>query len=188
MSQNQYEALRNDIVATINELCVKVDKTGQRVQYNWSYQAVCDDIERANGFKSKAMPDDLKTIVRFEFNKLKSKVQSQDGWTDKTTRISPVFQQGAIELRRTNIATFDNLPLVDKEKGCRYLLDVAGKSLAKANTAEKAMNARKRIRSLEKELDFLQKEIAAQDKLKVEIASLNVKPQVEVITPVEVKA
>lgn len=166
---NQYEVMRNDIKAIVTEICVKVSKDGLNTSYNWSFASVCADVAKLAHLPSAILPDDLKSIVRFEFNKLKESILTSDGWIDSTTRFGYALTQGEIQYRRSTVALFDNLPLERKLQGARILLDKAGKSLASAKTNEQSVNARKRIRSIEKELNFLTIELDNQNKLIAEI-------------------
>lgn len=161
---NQYETLRADCVRIINEECVKHAEDKSYVAYTWAIGKVFSEIEKQL-LKGEKLPESLKQIVRFEFNKLKDKVTSADGFEHKRTRIAPAFSGGSILHRRNDTFEKTTLTLEEQLEGARVLADKAGKSVSSAKNAESKLRAEKRVKMLLKEINYLQDAIKVRNEV-----------------------
>lgn len=169
---NEYEVFRGDIQAAILETVVKVTSSGAK-SYDWS----SGKIFTATGEKCKMpdvtkLPEDFKTIVRFELDKLRHEVNSNDGFVDKRTKLGYVNTRDGIELQRNVVSNKAHIPLAEKLRGARILADAYGKGIARAKTAEAASRIRKALNRVHMQIDHLNAEIARQNELQAEVAKL----------------
>src|SRR5438046_1907363 len=101
MSENIYEPFRDSIRAVCYNTVVKVRDTS--TSFTWSLGKVISACAEACQLSIKDTPDDFKRIVKFEFNKLKEQVATNDSWTLDRSRRDFVLREGEIKGRLANI-------------------------------------------------------------------------------------
>lgn len=173
---NKHEINRADISNKLREVCVTESATA--TAYNWSigrayskimqlFPALCLDGK---------LDSDAKSLVTFEFNKLKDAVMSQHNWKALRSREGYVLTPDSIEKRRVDTFGLKAISLEEQLKGGRMLLDATTKSLSNTNNQETADRLRRRQRKLLKEINQLTIEIQAQKELQSTPSVLELAP------------
>lgn len=162
MSENKYEALRSDIAKLVETTCCKVSDDNTRVAYSWNIGKVFSESETAFQayLLNDKLPETLKTMIRFEFNKLKDGIMSSENWEAKRSSISWAITD-QIEKRRTDTFALKAITLEEQLHGAQILLDKAALAVSKAKNQESAQKARKRQNKVLKEILFLRDTQAA---------------------------
>lgn len=170
LMSNKYETFRDTIKLAIVETVVKESDDKSRVSYTWSMDSVFTACgEKCQIADTKNLPEELKHIIRFEFNKLKESITNGDGWTFKRSTVTPVLTIDNVEYRRTDTFTNSAVSLEMQLQGAVALLNRAGVSLSKAKTAESAEKLNRRIKRLHKEIAGLRDEMDKQKLLVIEV-------------------
>lgn len=159
MSSNKYESFRQDIIALCVEHCVRESDDKASISYTWNIAKVFSECGRLIGLAPNAqLPDELKTIVRFEFNKLRDGVMLHDGWTHIKSREGFNLTLDGIVKRRAHTYQKDALTLEQQLFGARSLLNRLEKSMGRPDlTSEQLSAMRKRRNRILREIDGLVK-------------------------------
>ncbi len=167
---NQYETFRDTIKASLCKNCVKTSQDASAIIYDWSMDKAFRTCGEACQMPDvKKLPDDFKSIVRFEFNKLKDEVLNNPKWTQTKSRETWVFNADGVGQNRTD--TFKNTALALDEKitGAVIVLSKTEKMLAAADRGTKRFQQlRRKANALRGELDFLREEKQRQAELSKE--------------------
>ena len=157
MSENTYEKLRTDIQALLSKTCIKEAEDKSRVAYSWNIGKVFSEMEKnfPNILLNGKLPEGFKSIVRFEFNKLKDSVMTSEHWEARRSTISYALTSDGVEKRRQDLFGMKVITLEDQLNGARILLDKVGKSLAKSKSQEDTQRINKRKNRILKEIMFL---------------------------------
>lgn len=163
-SPRQYETHRALLQVILSETCVKQSKDGGTLSYDWSTGKYFSAIEKklpdlcgSNG----RLPEGLKTIARFEFNKLKETVMSNPDWVHTRSSHTYALSIDGIEGRRRDMFANTNLPIAEQLRGAQILLERVNKQLDKlrADGDEEMIAARNRLSKrqarLLREVNFL---------------------------------
>lgn len=180
---NQYESFRDTVKGVIQNTCVKQSADKSAIAYNWSMDKVFTACGEACKFEAVTrLPGDFKDIVRFEFNKFKDAVMSNDGWTHLRSRTTFAFTIDGVEQRRNDTYANAAISLPEQLHGAQALLNKCAASLVKADKGTKHhQQLTKRQSRLLREIDFLRNEIERQNRL---VAEANASNKVEESTPV----
>ena len=165
---NQYETLRETVTQVVKDTAIKIANDGTATAYNWSVGKVFAESEMkfAEYLLNGKLPPMLKDIIRFEFNKLKETVMSNENWQALRTRETYVLTPDSVEKRRTDTFGLKAISLEEQLLGATGLLDKVGKALAKSGNEETTIRLNKRQRRIVKEIDFIRQEMARQNALK----------------------
>lgn len=176
---NKYETFRDTIAATIQKEVVSVSEDMSRTSYSWSIGKCFNECGLACKFEdTNNLPDEFKSIVRFEFNKLKESVLSRDGFSLHRSAEGYLHTRDGIELQRVDAWRKSAIPLDEQLRGARMLLSKAEKSATNDKaTAESRLAAKKRANRLLKEIDHLRAESERQAILVAEVKILSEKPE-----------
>ena len=154
---NVYEPLRNDVIKTLHEVCIVESNDKARIAYTWNIGKVFGVLEKTlpqvvlNG----KLPETLKDIVRFEFNKLKDDTMADKNWTAIRSTKSFTLTPDGIERRRQDLFGLKAITLDEQLKGAQILLDKVGMSLSKSSNEESTIRLNKRRNRLLKEIMFI---------------------------------
>ena len=174
---NNYENLREQVKTAIKDGCVRKSKDGLSTSYDWSFAKACNSVAEVLVLDNRILPDELRNIVRFEFNKLKESILSGSEWTHTRTRQGVALVNGSIVARRIDTSE-KSIPLKEQLEGAIVMLDKIGKQIGTASL-EKKVGLQKRERMLLKEILFLRATIAENAKL---VAEINTAPEPAVMS------
>lgn len=172
---NVFGTFRQTIIKTIVDTVVKKSQDNLTTSYNWAIARVFNKCaENCNITDKKNLPAEFKDIVRFEFNKLKELVLSDESvqWEHIRSRMGYVFTQDGVRERKMD--TYEN-PAVPIEKQLEVAVRMFDKievQISKA-TAERAVSLRKRRNRLHKEILFLRETISTQKTVLAEMSQAN---------------
>lgn len=168
-SGNIYEPFRDAIKATVYATVVKVRDTSK--SFNWSVGKVITACAEACNIPVVNTPQDFKRIVKFEFNKLKDEVATNDSYELKRSREDFILNDGTMMGRLTNVHhKFISLDIQLDE--ARKMYSRLGTKLTDENlSAEKRKAIAKRMQKLVVVMDHVTCEIARQTKLQAEANS-----------------
>ena len=168
-----FESFRQQVKAIIANICRKVSDDNLRVSYNWSMGRVFNECgEQCLKISAgKALPVEFKTLVRFEFNKLKDSVTSGDGWTHDRSRFGEKLVDGGVTKVRVDTFSNEFIGLSEQLELARKIYSAVERQLVSATT-EKAVGLKKRAKKAQVVIDYLIAEIARQEAVKVEVAAL----------------
>jgi hypothetical protein len=167
---NKYEAMRENIRAALANNCVKVSEDASATSYNWSMnRAFTKAGEACQMDDVKNLPEDFKTIVRFELDKLRDLVMNNPKWALLKSRESWVFNSDGVNQHRAD--TFKNtaLSLQEQLQGATVMLVKTEALLAKADRGTKRFQQlRRKANAIRGEQQFIREEIARQEALAAE--------------------
>ncbi len=168
-----FESFRQQVKAIIANICRKVSDDNLRVSYNWSMGRVFNECgEQCLKISAgKALPVEFKTLVRFEFNKLKDSVTSGDGWTHDRSRFGEKLVDGGVAKVRVDTFSNEFIALNEQLELARKIYSAVERQLVSA-TAEKAVGLKKRAKKAQVVIDYLVAEIARQEAVKAEVAAM----------------
>lgn len=167
---NKFESCRETIKATIQDVVVKVSIDGGNTSFTWSIAKCYEECGVACHIDNvEKLPSEFKSIVSFEFNKLKEATLSKDGFDHIKSREGYAYKDDQIVASRNDSFIKRAIPLAEQLKGAVILLSRVEKSIEKAESPEKRSNLHKRFNRYAKEINWLRDEIAAQEKVVAEI-------------------
>lgn len=155
---NAYEPLRNDVIKLISDTCITETPDKSRTAFAWNIGKVFSNAEKQFGnlLLNGKLPETLKDMIRFEFNKLKDTTMSDKNWTAIRSTKSFVLRPDGIERRRQDLYGLKAISLQEQLTGARTLLDKVGKSLANSKNEETTLRMKKRQNRLLKEIMFIE--------------------------------
>lgn len=162
---NKFETARNTIVEVLKTTVIKVSDDQSRTCYTWSFDKICSAVAGTLNIEdSRNLPDELKSIVRFEFNKFRDSVLSDSDYVLKGTTDSYALTIDGVESRRNVRYSNDKITLEKQLTGALVLLDKTGIAVSKAKNQESSERLVKRQRRLLREIAGLRLDIAEKDK------------------------
>lgn len=167
---NNYETFRESIVATLMASVQTTNVDGSRVSYDWSIAKAFRNCGEACKFADvNVLPDEFKKIVRFEFNKMKDSVLSNDGFELVRSVESPVLVSDGVAIMRTDKSRKTAVAMDEQLVLAIAMLGSVTNKLSTA-TQEKAVSLKKRAKAIQLRIDYLRAEIGRQEEL-VKIAN-----------------
>jgi hypothetical protein len=167
-SGNPYEVFRDAITATVLATIMRVRDVS--VSYNWSIGRVITACAEACKIPTINTPEDFKRIVKFEVEKLRSAVATNDSWELTRSREDFVMNDGLMKGRLTNVH-LKLIPLESQLVEARRLYSRLGNKLSDETlSAEKRTGIRKRMQKVQAVIDHTSAEIERQKALQAEAA------------------
>lgn len=169
-SGNPYEVFRDAITATVLATIMRVRDVS--VSYNWSIGRVITACAEACKIPTINTPEDFKRIVKFEVEKLRSAVATNDSWELTRSREDFVMNDGLMKGRLTNVH-LKLIPLESQLVEARRLYSRLGNKLSDETlSAEKRTGIRKRMQKVQAVIDHTSAEIERQKALQAEAAAV----------------
>lgn len=169
-SGNPYEVFRDAITATVLATIMQVRDVS--VSYNWSIGRVITACAEACKIPTINTPEDFKRIVKFEVEKLRSAVATNDSWELTRSREDFVMNDGLMKGRLTNVH-LKLIPLESQLVEARRLYSRLGNKLSDETlSAEKRTGIRKRMQKVQAVIDHTSAEIERQKALQAEAAAV----------------